>query len=146
MALSSGGDLELLDQILNLQDEERPFNERSEIVESIPDFWTTALLAAYRLVGYMNEEEQKVFGYLRYVDVNYHGDAKSGYTIYLDMNINQYFDDLRLAKTFRFTREGTTSESSTEIRWMKDKYIGISAEWIFVNRFSSIILGGAVYC
>ncbi|KAI3898903.1 hypothetical protein MKW92_010329 [Papaver armeniacum] len=104
MALSLGGALELLDQILNLKDEvydvndkqyrekyelkkkykdklrwdekngpERPFNERSEIVESIPDFWTTALLAA---IGSS-------------VDVNYHGDAKSGYTIYPDMNINQ---------------------------------------------------------
>ncbi|KAI3898904.1 hypothetical protein MKW92_010330 [Papaver armeniacum] len=76
----------------------------------------------------MNEEEQKVFRYLRSVDVVYHGDAKSGYTIYLYMNINPYFDNLRLAKTFRFTREGTASESGTEIRWMKDKYIDIFGE------------------
>ncbi|KAI3845838.1 hypothetical protein MKX03_031248 [Papaver bracteatum] len=108
--------------------QERLFHERSEIVESIPDFWPTALLSAYGVVEHMNEEEQKVFRYLRSVDVVYHGDAKSGYTIYLDMNINPYFDNLRLAKTFRFTREGTTSESGTEIRWMKDRYIEIFAE------------------
>ncbi|MCL7039602.1 hypothetical protein MKW94_025132 [Papaver nudicaule] len=72
------------------------FVERRELVELLPDFWITALFAEGVLVSYyMNEEDRK------------------------DMHENPYFDNIWLSKTFRFTREGISSESGTEIRWKK---------------------------
>ncbi|KAI3918082.1 hypothetical protein MKX01_041402 [Papaver californicum] len=37
------------------------------------------------------------------------------------MDINPYFDNSSLAKTFRFCRRGISIEKGTEIRWKKDK-------------------------
>ncbi|KAI3852534.1 hypothetical protein MKW98_028613 [Papaver atlanticum] len=109
--------------------QERLFDERSEIAKSLPHFWSTALFADFGLLRYMNEEEQKIMlKYLKSVNVIYHGDAKSGYTIYLNMDTNPYFDNSSLAKTFRFCRGGISSEKGTEIRWMEDKGIEVFAE------------------
>ncbi|MCL7045190.1 hypothetical protein MKW94_027781 [Papaver nudicaule] len=106
------------------------FDERREHVKLIPDFWATALFGDGVLVDYyMNEEERKLFKkYLKSVDVIYHGNAKSGYTIELNMDANPYFENNTLTKTFRFCRKGFSSESGTAIRWKKDKDIESFAE------------------
>ncbi|KAI3892605.1 hypothetical protein MKW92_037023 [Papaver armeniacum] len=98
--------------------QESLFQERSEIVETLPRFWPTALSSDDRLLRYMNREEQEIIlKYLKSVHVSYHGGAKSGYTVYLNMEVNPHFENLTLEKTFNFSRQGVYSKSGTAIRW-----------------------------
>ncbi|KAI3972039.1 hypothetical protein MKW92_022347 [Papaver armeniacum] len=98
--------------------QESLFQERSEIIETLPRFWPTALAADDSLLRHMNEEEQEIIlKYLKSVHVSYHGGAKSGYTISLNMDINPHFDNATLEKTFKFTSQGIYSKSGTAIRW-----------------------------
>ncbi|RZC63943.1 hypothetical protein C5167_025704 [Papaver somniferum] len=98
--------------------QESLFLERSEIIETLPRFWSTALSADDSLLRYMNEEEQEIMlKYLKSVHVSYHGGAKSGYTISFNMDINPHFENATLEKTFNFTREGIYCRRGTAIRW-----------------------------
>ncbi|KAI3874974.1 hypothetical protein MKW98_019547 [Papaver atlanticum] len=120
--------------------QESMFQERSEIVETLPRFRPTALSADRRLLRYMNEEEQEILlKYLKSVHVSYHGGAKSGYTIHLNMDINPHFENLTLEKTFNFTNQRIYSKRGTAISFFKwyaedtHNYRDLVAEEILVD-------------
>ncbi|KAB1223291.1 NAP1-related protein 2 [Morella rubra] len=91
--------------------------KRNEIIKTIPDFWLTAFLSHPALCDLLSEEDQKIFKYLDYLDVEDFKDVKSGYSITFNMNENPYFEDTKLTKTFTFYDEGTTKISGTNIKW-----------------------------
>ncbi|KAI3932064.1 hypothetical protein MKW92_031700 [Papaver armeniacum] len=98
--------------------QERLLDEMYEFANLIPRYWSTALFADHRIRKYMNEEEQEIMlKYLKSVHVAYHGDAKTGFTISLSFYQNPHFKYLDHSKTFRFTRQGISSERSSEIGW-----------------------------
>ncbi|KAI3902130.1 hypothetical protein MKW92_008539 [Papaver armeniacum] len=98
--------------------QERLLDEMYEFANLIPRYWSTALFADHRIRKYMNEEEQEIMlKYLKFVHVAYHGDAKTGFTISLSFYQNPHFKYLDHSKTFRFTRQGISSERSSEIGW-----------------------------
>eukprot|EP00249_Psilotum_nudum_P013025 c24111_g2_i1 orf=295-900(+) len=93
------------------------YNKRNGIIQTIPDFWLTAFLSHPALCELLSEEDQKVFKYLQSLDVEDFKDVKSGYSISFTFRPNHYFEDTKLVKVFRFSDEGTTSISGTQIRW-----------------------------
>ncbi|MBA0552321.1 hypothetical protein Golob_023144 [Gossypium lobatum] len=57
------------------------YDKRSEIINSIPDFWLTAFLSHPALGDLLTEEDQKIFKYINSLEVEDFKDLKSGYTI-----------------------------------------------------------------
>ncbi|KAJ6828215.1 NAP1-related protein 2-like isoform X2 [Iris pallida] len=99
------------------------YKRRSEIIQSIPDFWLTAFLSHPALGDLLSEEDQKIFKHLVSLDVEDSKDVKSGYTITLNFSTNPYFEDTKLTKTYTFLDEGTTNVTGTSIKWKEDKDI-----------------------
>ncbi|KAI4326641.1 hypothetical protein MLD38_031931 [Melastoma candidum] len=93
------------------------YENRNEIIKSIPDFWLTAFLSHPALGDLLNEEDQKVFKYLDSLEVEDSKDVKSGYSITLNFRPNPYFEDAKLVKTFTFLDEGSTKVTATPIKW-----------------------------
>uniref|UniRef100_A0A0E0G8Q9 Uncharacterized protein n=1 Tax=Oryza nivara TaxID=4536 RepID=A0A0E0G8Q9_ORYNI len=90
---------------------------RSDIIQTIPDFWLTAFLSHPLLSELLTEEDQKMFKYLESVDVDDSKDVKSGYSITLTFSENPYFEDKELTKTYAFADDGTTTINATSIKW-----------------------------
>ncbi|MCL7034049.1 hypothetical protein MKW94_009731, partial [Papaver nudicaule] len=93
------------------------YDKRNEIIKSIPDFWLTAFLSHPALGDLLNEDDQKIFKYLKSMDVEDCKDVKSGYSITFNFNENPYFENASLVKSFLFSDEGTTKISGTKINW-----------------------------
>lgn len=93
------------------------YDKRNEIIKSIPDFWLTAFLSHPALGDLLNEDDQKIFKYLKSMDVEDCKDVKSGYSITFNFNENPYFENESLVKSFLFSDEGTTKISGTKINW-----------------------------
>ncbi|KAK4778580.1 hypothetical protein SAY86_006108 [Trapa natans] len=93
------------------------YDKRSEIINSIPDFWLTAFLSHPALGELLTDEDQKIFKYLSSLEVEDSKDVKSGYSITFNFRPNPYFEDTKLTKTFTFLDEGTTKISATSIKW-----------------------------
>ncbi|KAJ7978417.1 NAP1-related protein 2 [Quillaja saponaria] len=89
------------------------YDKRKVIINSMPEFWATALL---------NEEDQKIFKYLTSLEVEDSKDVKSGYSITFNFNPNPYFEETKLTKTFTFLDEGTKI-TATPIKWKEGKGI-----------------------
>ncbi|KAL3525939.1 hypothetical protein ACH5RR_014311 [Cinchona calisaya] len=112
---------EASDAVLEIEqkynEKRRPvYVRRSEIINTIPDFWLTAFLSHPALVDLLNEEDQKIFKYLDSLDVEVK-DVKLGYSIIFNFKPNPYFEDTKLMKTFTFLDEGTTKMTGTAINW-----------------------------
>ncbi|KAF1887263.1 hypothetical protein Lal_00040863 [Lupinus albus] len=99
------------------------YDNRNEIIKSIPDFWLTAFLSHPALGELLNDEDQKIFKYLDSLEVEDHKDVKSGYTITLNFKPNPYFEDTKLTKTYTFHDEGATKITATPIKWKEGKGI-----------------------
>ncbi|RZC10684.1 NAP1-related protein 2 isoform B [Glycine soja] len=97
------------------------YDKRNEIVKSIPDFWFTAFMSHPALCDLLNVEDQKIFKYLGSLDVEDNKDVKSGYSITFNFNLNPYFENAKLTKTFTFLEEGTTKITATPIKWKEGK-------------------------
>ncbi|KAJ7523928.1 hypothetical protein O6H91_18G068800 [Diphasiastrum complanatum] len=93
------------------------YSKRNEIIQSIPNFWFTAILSHPILCELVSDEDQKVLKYLHSLDVEDFKDVKSGYSITFSFKPNPYFEDTKLVKVFRFSDNGTTSVSGTSIHW-----------------------------
>ncbi|KAF3437732.1 hypothetical protein FNV43_RR20488 [Rhamnella rubrinervis] len=92
------------------------YDKRSEITNSIPDFWLTAFLSHPSLGELLSEEDQKIFKYLSSLEVEDFKDVKSGYSISFIFSPNPYFEDTKLTKTFTFLDDGT-KVTATSIKW-----------------------------
>ena len=93
------------------------YDKRNDVVKSIPDFWFTAFMSHPALCDLLNVEDQKIFKYLGSLDVEDNKDVKSGYSITFNFNLNPYFENAKLTKTFTFLEEGTTKITATPIKW-----------------------------
>ncbi|KAG5230016.1 NAP1-related protein [Salix suchowensis] len=93
------------------------YDNRNEIIKSIPDFWLTAFLSHPALGTLLSEEDQKVFKYLSSLEVEDTKDVKSGYSITFNFESNPYFEETKLTKSFSFHDEGTTEITATPINW-----------------------------
>ncbi|GAA0170964.1 chromatin/chromatin-binding, or -regulatory protein [Lithospermum erythrorhizon] len=115
-------DEEASDQVLEVEQKyneiRRPvYVKRNEIIKSIPDFWLIVFLSHPVLGDLLNEQDQKIFKYLDFLDVEDFKDIKTGYSISFNFKRNPYFDDAKLTKSFTFLNEGMTRVTSTAIRW-----------------------------
>ncbi|KAG2714313.1 hypothetical protein I3760_03G021200 [Carya illinoinensis] len=90
---------------------------RNEIIKTIPDFWLTAFLSHPALCDLLSEEDQKIFKYIKSLDVEDFSDVASGYSITFNVDENPYFEETKLTKTFTFYDEGTTKITGTNIKW-----------------------------
>ena len=97
------------------------YDKRNDVVKSIPDFWFTAFMSHPALCELLNVEDQKIFKYLGSLDVEDNKDVKSGYSITFNFNLNPYFENAKLTKTFTFLEEGTTKITATPIKWKEGK-------------------------
>ncbi|XP_010539964.1 PREDICTED: NAP1-related protein 2-like [Tarenaya hassleriana] len=97
------------------------YGKRNEIINSIPDFWLTAFLSHPALGELLTEEDQKIFKYLSFLEVEDAKDVKSGYSITFHFNSNPYFENGKLTKTFTFLEEGATKITATPINWKEGK-------------------------
>ncbi|PKI77996.1 hypothetical protein CRG98_001616 [Punica granatum] len=93
------------------------YDQRNEIIKSIPDFWLTAFLSHPSLSELLTEEDHKIFKYLSSLEVEDSKDVKSGFSITFHFNLNPYFEDTKLTKTFTFLDEGTTKITAPSIKW-----------------------------
>ncbi|KAL2462933.1 NAP1-related protein 2 [Forsythia ovata] len=99
------------------------YDKRNDIIKSIPDFWMTAFLSHPALSELLTEEDQKIFLYLRSLEVEESKDLKSGCSITFNFKPNPYFEDAKLTKTFTFLEDGTTKISSSSIKWKEGMVI-----------------------
>ncbi|XP_010538065.1 PREDICTED: NAP1-related protein 2-like [Tarenaya hassleriana] len=97
------------------------YDQRNEIIKSIPDFWLTAFLSHPALGELLTEEDQKIFKHLSSLEVEDAKDVKSGYSITFHFNSNPYFENAKLTKTFTFLEEGATKITVTPINWKEGK-------------------------
>ncbi|TQD77161.1 hypothetical protein C1H46_037297 [Malus baccata] len=110
------------DKILEIEQEyneiRRPvYVKRNEIIKAIPDFWLTSLMSHPVLCDILSEEDQKIFKYLKSVDVvDFKDDKTLGYSITFNFNDNPYFEDTKLTKTFTFIDGETTKITGTPIK------------------------------
>lgn len=93
------------------------YQKRNEIIQSIPDFWVTALLSHPVLGELLTEEDQKIFKFLTSIEVEDSKNVKYGYTITFNFKPNPYFEDTKLFKSYTFQEDGTTKISATNIQW-----------------------------
>ncbi|KAI3924606.1 hypothetical protein MKW92_042653, partial [Papaver armeniacum] len=92
---------------------------QSEMMKSIPNFWLIAFLSHDVLGHLLSEEDQKIFEFLTYMDVEYtkSDDQLTGYMITLKFSENPYFENASLTKTFSFSPSGVTHIKGPSIKW-----------------------------
>ncbi|MCL7040635.1 hypothetical protein MKW94_030481, partial [Papaver nudicaule] len=94
------------------------YEERSKIIESIPDFWSTVFMNDYSLRRHMNDDDKKIITYyLKSVVVEGRPYVTSVCTITLKFGENPHFENSDLTKEIHFSRERITGSSGTEIKW-----------------------------
>ncbi|XP_041996169.1 NAP1-related protein 2-like [Salvia splendens] len=93
------------------------YDQRNDVIKSIPDFWLTAFMSHPALTELLTEEDQKIFKYLDNLEVEDFKDVKSGYSITFMFKPNPHFEDTKLTKTFSFLEEGVTKITATNIKW-----------------------------
>ncbi|KAJ8635284.1 hypothetical protein MRB53_009551 [Persea americana] len=93
------------------------YDQRSEAIKKIPDFWLTAFLSHPVLCELLTDEDQKIFKYLKSLEVSDSKDVKSGYSITFNFQPNPYFENAKLTKSFSFDDEGNTTSTGTNIKW-----------------------------
>ncbi|MCL7051164.1 hypothetical protein MKW94_000995, partial [Papaver nudicaule] len=97
------------------------YQKRNEIVKRFPNFWLLAFLSHYALGDLFSEEDQKIFRFVSSVDVEDDENVVSGYTITLNLSIdNPYFKNSSLTKRISFCEDGTTNLSAVDIDWNVD--------------------------
>ncbi|XP_015832999.1 protein SETSIP isoform X2 [Tribolium castaneum] len=94
------------------------FNKRTEIIESIPDFWSTVFTSHPGICHILYEDEEDCLRHLQKLEVETADNIKSGYSIKLYFNENPYFKNDVLVKEF-FYKQGQLSSISTKIEWKK---------------------------
>ncbi|MCL7025619.1 hypothetical protein MKW94_002189 [Papaver nudicaule] len=86
------------------------YEERSKIIESIPDFWSTVFMNDYSLRRHMNDDDKKIITYyLKSVVVEGRPYVTS----------NPHFENSDLTKIFHFSCERITGSSGTKVKWKK---------------------------
>ncbi|KAI3850462.1 hypothetical protein MKW98_000272 [Papaver atlanticum] len=99
-------------------DKRKPlYDERTELIKSIPDFWPTAFLSHYALGDLFSEEDQKIFRFVKSMYVEDEEDVVSVYKITLNFNKNPYFTNTSLTKKISFCEDGVTNLSAVDIKW-----------------------------
>lgn len=93
------------------------YQKRNEIIQSIPDFWLTALSNHPVIGSLLTEEDQKIFKFLTSIEVEDSKNVKYGYTITFTFKPNPYFEDTKLFKNYTFQEDGTTKIAATNIKW-----------------------------
>ncbi|CAH1377835.1 unnamed protein product [Tenebrio molitor] len=94
------------------------FNKRSEVIETIPDFWSTVFTSHPSICHILYEDEEDCLRHLQKLEVETADNIKSGYSIKLYFNENPYFKNEVLMKEF-FYKQGHLSSVSTKIDWKK---------------------------
>ncbi|KAJ3695619.1 hypothetical protein LUZ60_000996 [Juncus effusus] len=97
------------------------FAKRNEVIQSIHEFWSTALLSHPILGGRLNEEDEKILKYMIALDVEEAKDVKSGYSISFVFSPNPFFENEKLTKTYSFDEKGILSISCEPIKWKDGK-------------------------
>lgn len=93
------------------------YSRRKEVIQSIPDFWLTAISSHPVLGDLMTENDQKILKHLVSLDVEDFKDLKLGYSLTFNFLPNPYFEDEKLTKTITFSDEATASVTGTAIKW-----------------------------
>ncbi|KAI3936140.1 hypothetical protein MKW92_033539 [Papaver armeniacum] len=92
------------------------YDRRSEIIETIPHFWLTAFLGHHALGLLLSEEDQKIFEFLKSINVEDTEDGESGHTITFNFTENQYFENESLTKKLLYSDRGVDICCCT-IKW-----------------------------
>ncbi|KAG7176616.1 protein SET-like [Homarus americanus] len=93
------------------------FENRSKIIQRIPNFWVTAFVNHPQISAILEEEEEECLHYLTKLDVEEFDDIKSGYRIKFHFDENPYFENEVLTKEFHLGSTGDPASQSTDIKW-----------------------------
>ncbi|KAK3858183.1 hypothetical protein Pcinc_035610 [Petrolisthes cinctipes] len=93
------------------------FENRSKIIQRIPNFWVTAFVNHPQISAILEEEEEECLHYLTKLDVEEFDDIKSGYRIKFFFDENPYFENDVLTKEFHLGSTGDPASHSTDIKW-----------------------------
>ncbi|CAN6572061.1 unnamed protein product [Malus baccata var. baccata] len=111
------------DKVLDIEQKyneiRRPvYVKRNEIIKTIPDFWLTSFMSHPVLCDILSAEDQKIFKYLKSIDVvDFKDDKTLGYSVTFNFNDNPYFEDTKLTKTFTYIDGQTTKITGTPVKW-----------------------------
>eukprot|EP01071_Lankesteria_metandrocarpae_P015360 Lankesteria_metandrocarpae@DN95_c0_g1_i1.p1 len=106
------------------------FEARQKLIESIPQFWGTALLVCCRLnQEFFHEEDKKILLNLKEIKVEDNLDCYGSYklTFMFNDDVKEWFEPTELTKHVRFQKEKDdvhpkeVTESFTEIKWKEGK-------------------------
>jgi len=96
------------------------YDERSELVKEVPNFWATAIIKHPRLSSYLTAEEEKcLMCYLVKLDVE-EVDGGHGQKIKFYFMENPYFENDLLVKELHRVGEEDQTSTSSEIRWKEN--------------------------
>ncbi|KAJ4820154.1 Testis-specific Y-encoded-like protein 1 [Rhynchospora pubera] len=94
---------------------------RNEVIGTIREFWSTALITHPILGDLFSEEDKKILQHMSSLEVEEAKDVKSGYSIIFNFSPNPYFEDEKLIKTYCFNEEGKLSIMCQPIKWKDGK-------------------------
>ncbi|XP_077631306.1 protein SET-like [Crocuta crocuta] len=100
----------------------RPFfQQRSEAIARIPNFWAMTFINHPEVSALLGEEDEEALHYLARVEVTESEDIKSGFRIDFYFDENPYFENKVLSREFRLSEYGEPSSEFTEVKWKPGK-------------------------
>jgi hypothetical protein len=97
------------------------FQQRSDLVAKIPNFWVTAFINHPQISALLTEEDEEALQFLEKVEVQEFDDIKTGYKINFYFGENPYFENKCITKEFHLSETGEPSSKSTPITWKAGK-------------------------
>ncbi|KAI1726374.1 nucleosome assembly protein (NAP) domain-containing protein [Ditylenchus destructor] len=96
------------------------FENRNNLIKSIPNFWVTAFVNHPQISRIITEDEEECLHYLTKVEVEEFDDIKSGYRIKFIFDQNPFFENTEIVKEFQLGNVEPSS-TTTEIKWKTGK-------------------------
>jgi template-activating factor I len=96
------------------------FENRNNLIKSIPNFWVTAFVNHPQISRIITEDEEECLHYLTKVEVEEFDDIKSGYRIKFSFDTNPFFENADIVKEFQLGNVEPCS-TTTDIKWKSGK-------------------------
>nr|CAD2139168.1 unnamed protein product [Meloidogyne enterolobii] len=96
------------------------FEQRSELIKKITNFWVTVFINHPQISSIMEEEEEECLHYLTKLEIEEFEDIKAGYKIKFTFDVNPYFENTEIFKEYNWSGADPRC-SSTPIQWKPGK-------------------------
>ncbi|KAL7076313.1 hypothetical protein ACQ4LE_004173 [Meloidogyne hapla] len=96
------------------------FEQRSELIKKIANFWVTVFINHPQISSIMEEEEEECLHYLTKLEIEEFEDIKAGYKIKFTFDANPYFENAEILKEYNWSGAEPRC-SATPIQWKPGK-------------------------